>query len=122
MTSKAAKGSGLALRLKDGRLPKWQDHCESSFPEGRTTSLGDGREDIYFLDNDRRAWLELVGKVCERFNWEGHAYCQMANYYHIVVETPEANLAQGMRQLNGVYTQYVNRTHGRVGRVFSGAL
>jgi len=36
------------------------------------------------------------------------------------LETPEGNLAQGMRQLNGVYTQYVNRTHGRVGHVFQG--
>ena len=63
-----------------------------------------------------------MGKACERFNWVCHAYCQMTNHYHIVIETPEANLARGMRQLNGVYTQYVNRTHGRVGRVFSGAL
>jgi hypothetical protein len=37
-----------------------------------------------------------------------------------VVETVEGNLAQGMRQLNGVYTQYVNRAHGRVGHVFQG--
>jgi putative transposase len=44
----------------------------------------------------------------------------MSNHYHAVVETPEGNLAQGMRQLNGVYTQYVNRTHGRVGHVFQG--
>ena len=84
------------------------------------TSRGDGREAIYFSDADRRAWLELLGTVCERFNWVCHAYCQMTNHYHIVIETPEANLAQGMRQLNGVYTQHVNRTHGRVGHVFQG--
>jgi hypothetical protein len=29
----------------------------------------------------------------------------MSNHYHIVVETVEGNLAQGMRHLNGVYTQ-----------------
>lgn len=84
------------------------------------TSRGDGREDIYFSDADRRAWLELFGNVCGRFNWVCHAYCQMTNHYHVVVETPEANLAQGMRQLNGVYTQYVNRAHGRFGHVFQG--
>jgi len=44
----------------------------------------------------------------------------MSNHYHVVIETPEGNLAQGMRQLNGVYTQRVNRTHGRVGHVFQG--
>ena len=44
----------------------------------------------------------------------------IADHYHLVIETPEGNLAQGMRQLNGVYTQMVNRTHGRVGHVFQG--
>lgn len=39
----------------------------------------------------------------------------MTNHYHLVIETPEGNLAKGMRQLNGVYTQIVNRAHGRVG-------
>ncbi len=84
------------------------------------TSRGDGREDIYARDEDRVAWLDILGAVCEQFNWTCHAYCQMTNHYHIVVETIEGNLAKGMRQLNGVYTQYVNRTHGRVGHVFQG--
>lgn len=44
----------------------------------------------------------------------------MSNHYHVVIETPEPNLAEGMRQLNGVYTQRFNRTHGRVGHVYQG--
>lgn len=84
------------------------------------TSRGDRREDIYLSDEDRIAWLTLLGQVCSRFNWVCHAYCQMTNHYHLVIETPEGNLAQGMRQLNGVYTQWVNRTHKRVGHVFQG--
>ncbi len=62
------------------------------------TSRGDRREDIYFSDADREAWLALLGQVCERFNWCCHAYCQMTNHYHVVVETPEGNLAQGERR------------------------
>jgi len=84
------------------------------------TSHGDRREDIYFSDADREAWLALLGQVCERFSWCCHAYCQMTNYYHVVVETPEGNLAQGMRQLSGSYTQSINQAHGRVGHVFHG--
>jgi len=84
------------------------------------TSRGDRREDIYFTDADRQAWLALLEKVCARYNWVCHAYCLMSNHYHLVIETPEGNLAQGMRQLNGVYTQIVNRAHGRVGHVFQG--
>ena len=44
----------------------------------------------------------------------------MDNHYHIVVETIDGNLSQGMRQLNGVFTQKSNRRHGRVGHVFQG--
>jgi REP element-mobilizing transposase RayT len=44
----------------------------------------------------------------------------MTNNYHVVVETPEGNLSRGMRQLNGVYTQQVNRCHARSGHIFQG--
>jgi hypothetical protein len=44
----------------------------------------------------------------------------MTNHCHFVVETPQANLSKGMRQLNGVYTQYVNRRHELVGHLFQG--
>ena len=69
------------------------------------TSRGDRREAIYGDDQDRADWLGVLGDVCSRFNWRCHAWCQMTNHYHIVVETLEANLSKGMRQLNGVYTQ-----------------
>lgn len=81
------------------------------------TSRSDRREDI---DADREAWLELFASVCSCFNWICHAYCLMSNHYHLVIETPESNPAKGMRQLNGVYTQMVNRIHGRDGHVFQG--
>ena len=84
------------------------------------TSRGDRREDIFLKDADRQEWLAVLAQVCERFNWVCHAWCQMTNHYHLVVETVEANLSQGMRQLNGVYTQRMNRAHGCVGHVFQG--
>jgi REP element-mobilizing transposase RayT len=84
------------------------------------TSRGDRREDIYLCDDDRVAWLHFLEQVCERFNWRCHGWCQMSNHYHFVVETIEGNLSQGMRHLNGVYTQHVNRVHKRVGHVFQG--
>ena len=84
------------------------------------TSRGDRREDIYLDDVDRSNWVTLFGHVCKRFNWVCHAYCLMDNHYHIVVETAEANLSKGMRQLNGVYTQNFNRRHNRVGHVYQG--
>ena len=84
------------------------------------TSRGDGREDIFLDDADRLAWLEIFAQTCKRFNWVCHAWCLMDNHYHVVIETIEGNLAQGMRHLNGVYTQTFNRTHKRVGHVYQG--
>jgi REP element-mobilizing transposase RayT len=69
------------------------------------TSWGDARRPIYPQDWDGKGWLEVLGQVCERFNWAVHAYCQMGNQYHLLAETPDGNLAKGMRQLNGVHTQ-----------------
>jgi putative transposase len=84
------------------------------------TSRGDRREDIYCDDTDRGLWLDTLAHCCERFNWAIHAWCQMSNHYHLVIETAEGNLSAGMRQLNGVYTQAHNRRHGRAGHVFQG--
>lgn len=84
------------------------------------TSRGNAQADIYLDDHDRRDYLSVLSEVCHRFNWAVHAYCLMSNHYHLLIETPDANLSKGMRQLNGVYTQYFNRTHSHVGHVFQG--
>ena len=78
------------------------------------TSRGDGQGAIYKDDTDRERCLDVLAGTVERFNWRVHAYCLMGNHYHLLVETPEANLAQGMRHFNGVYTQRYNRRHRRV--------
>jgi putative transposase len=84
------------------------------------TSRGDRRENIYENDEDRQGFLSLLARVCETHNWTCHAYCLMSNHYHLLVETPEANLSKGMRQLNGVYTQDFNRCNHCCGHVFGG--
>jgi len=84
------------------------------------TSRGDRREAIYDDDEDREAFLGVLAEVVERYNWICHAFCLMTNHYHLVIETVEGNLSQGMRQLNGVYTQASNRRHKRIGHLFQG--
>ena len=84
------------------------------------TSRGDRRGAIYRDDTDRLAWQEVLEHVCERHHFIVHSFCQMSNQYHLLVETIEANLSQGMRQLNGVYTQHFNRRHKLVGHVLQG--
>ena len=84
------------------------------------TSRGDRSELIYRDDVDRRAWLDAMQLVCKRFNFLVHAFCQMSNHYHLVLETTEGNLSQGMRLLNGAYTQHFNRRHAVAGHLFQG--
>jgi putative transposase len=84
------------------------------------TTRGDRRKTIFTDDIDRGYWLEVLELVCKRFNFVVHAYCQMGNHYHLMVETIEGNLAQGMRQLNSLYSQKFNRRHKFVGHVFQG--
>jgi REP element-mobilizing transposase RayT len=84
------------------------------------TSRGDHGEALYRDERDRIAWLEILKRVCKRFNFVIHAFCQMTNHYHVLVETVEGNLSQGMRQLNGLYTQHFNRRHRLVGHLFQG--
>ncbi len=84
------------------------------------TSRGNGRQKIYFNDADRKKFLLVLAETLSRYSWNCHAYCLMSNHYHLLIETREASLSQGMRHLNGVYTQSFNHEHSRVGHLFQG--
>ena len=84
------------------------------------TSRGNERKSIYRDEVDFYLFLDVLSEVCDRFNWVIHSWCLMSNHYHLVVETPEANLCAGMRQLNGVYTMRFNRRYRRAGHLFQG--
>ena len=60
-------------------------------------------EDFYY-----QTFLDTLGEACLRFDCLVHAYCLMGNHYHILIETPKANLSRIMRHINGVYTQRYN--------------
>lgn len=81
---------------------------------------GNRRTPVYHCDGDRYAWLELLARACERFNFVVYAYCQMTDHYHMMVETPDGNLSQGLHHLNATYAQYINRRHRFVGHLFQG--
>ncbi len=84
------------------------------------TARGDHRMPIFLDHDDRRRWLGILDLVCTRFNFIVYAYCQMGNHFHLMVETVDGNLAQGMRQLNAIYSQHFNRQHRHAGHVFQG--
>jgi putative transposase len=84
------------------------------------TSRGNEKKPVFRDDQDRTNFLNTIQHVIKRYHWICHAYCLMDNHYHLLIETPDGNLALGMRQLNGVYTQLFNKRHARVGHLFQG--
>ena len=81
---------------------------------------GDNRELIFHDDADRHVYLRMLEKVVTRENWRCLAYCLMANHVHLLVETPDANLSNGMHRLHSRYAQAFNGRHDRCGHVFQG--
>jgi putative transposase len=81
-------------------------------------SRGHRRENIFVDDSDRTAFLQLLERTCTKTAWQVHAYCLMSNHFHLVVETPRANLVAGMKWFLGTYTMRFNRRHRLSGHLF----
>lgn len=81
---------------------------------------GDRREPIFKDDVDHRRFLETLEEACGKTDWQVLAYCLMPNHFHLVVETPQANLVAGMKWFLGTYTGRFNRRHKLFGHLFSG--
>lgn len=64
---------------------------------------------------DRKIFLSVLDNVVQKPGWVCHAYRLMGNHLHLAIETPEANLSAGMRRLNGIHSQAINRPHEQVG-------
>jgi REP-associated tyrosine transposase len=83
-------------------------------------SRGNRQQAIFCDETDYLRFLELLGVVVSRFGWRCHAYCLMPNHFHLVIETPEANISAGMQWLNGSYAQWFNIRYGFSGHLFQG--
>ena len=75
---------------------------------------------VFRDDEDRRRFLDTLAEMVERFGVRLHAYCLMPNHYHLLLETPHANLSQAVGWLQVTYTVRFNRRHRRSGHLFQG--
>jgi len=91
-------------------------------PGGRyhVTARGNERKPIYRDDSDRTHFLELLGEATDQFGIRVHAYALMDNHYHLLMQTPEANLSRAMQWLNASYSMWFNRRHRRAGHLLQG--
>ena len=63
----------------------------------RVMCRGNHQETVFRDDHDCKKFLDTLGSVCDRTGWRVHAFVLMGNHYHLLIETPEANLVAGMR-------------------------
>ncbi|MDF7801646.1 transposase [Pontiellaceae bacterium B1224] len=83
-------------------------------------SRGNRGDAIFLDDKDREVFLDTLDEACGRCGWRIHAFVLMGNHYHLLLETPEANLVAGMKWLQGTYTQRFNSRHKLWGHLLQG--
>jgi putative transposase len=99
-------GRGLRIVVPDGIV--------------HVTMRGVDRRDIFHDGWDRLLFLRLLERSTRIYEWIVLAYCLMGNHFHLVVQTPEPNLSEGMRDLAGIYARRFNARHGRKGHLYEG--
>jgi len=84
------------------------------------TQRGNNRQDVFFfVDDDRRVYLEILAEQAERFGLVVHGYCLMTNHVHLIATPRSAeSLAKAVGRTHWLYAQYINRFHGRCGHLW----
>lgn len=81
---------------------------------------GNYRADVFRSPKAKAAFLKCLDEACGKTGWRVHAWCVMSNHYHLAVETPGANLVEGMRWLQGTFAVRFNRLRKERGHLFQG--
>lgn len=76
-----------------------------------------GPVELFRDSKDRLRLLRILEYVIRKYGWRLHAYCLMVTHYHLVLTTPESNIARGMQLLNSRYARTFNTRHGRLGHL-----
>ena len=81
---------------------------------------GNYRTDIFRAEKTKAAFLQCLEETCVKTGWRVHAWCLMSNHYHLAVSTPQANLVDGMRWLQGTFATRFNQLRRERGHLFQG--
>ncbi len=84
------------------------------------TARGNERKKIFFTKLDHEKFLDYIQEAKKKYGILVHSYVLMSNHYHLIIETPNANLSKAMQYINGSYTTYVNAKRKRSGHLFQG--
>jgi putative transposase len=92
--------------------------CELAGGIFHVTTRGNARAVVFHEPHDYEVFLKMVAKAVDRFEWLLHSFVVLPNHFHLLVETPQPNLGDGMMVLNGSYARRYNAKFDRVGHVF----
>lgn len=81
---------------------------------------GNYRKDLFQAQGTAESFITVLFEACQRYDWWLHAYVLMSNHYHLCVETPHANLSDGMHWLQSTFANKFSRFTGERGHVFQG--
>ena len=95
---------GAIYHVTGRMLGSWRDH----------------RDRLFRDDRDRERFMERLGQSVEDFEGRLYLFCLMSNHYHLLLETPRANVSRLMQSVTTGYTVYFNRRHKRHGHLFDG--
>ena len=80
------------------------------------TQRGNNRQDVFFVDQDREVYLQILQEQAGKYGLEVLGYCLMTNHVHIVaIPHAEDSLAKGIGRTHVRYSQYINRFHSAPG-------
>ncbi len=113
--------SALTRRLRKGSIANMPRVARTVIPSAahHITHRGNNRQDVFFVDDDRRTYLAILEQQSKKFGLLVQGYCLMTNHVHLLA-TPksEASLAKAVGRTHLLYTQYINRLHGRSGHLW----
>jgi len=118
LCAKPVPGTRLSADGGYGRQMPRPPRLQARGATYHVTTRGNRKQEIFTDPRDRLRFLQLLEQVVELLGWHCHAYCLMTNHYHLLVQTLEADISQGMQRLNGAYAKSFNWRHGYEGHLF----
>lgn len=99
-------------------MPRTARAVAAGFPH-HIIQRGNNKEKVFFEEEDRQKYLELLKKYSDKWECPILAYCLMNNHVHLLARPKrEESLYKMMQGITLCYTQHINRKYERTGRLW----
>jgi putative transposase len=81
---------------------------------------GNGGQDIFFTNEDREKFYDLLEEGTKRYDYFVHAFCLMLNHVHLLLQQGSYPLSKPLQNVSFRYTRWINKCQKRTGHLFQG--